>query len=291
MTKLEDYPMKVTSEKITPAIAFRMLENFNVGNRPLSERRVEGLVALMTGGLWQANGETIIISKTGRILDGQHRLTAVVRSGVTIEFLVVRDVDSAAFHTIDTGSPRTASQIAQMAGHTNTATAAAAAGLIWRMIRGTPAATKISTPYVLEVLKVYDGIEAWAGMASNKSAKSILTPTVMTAACVYLDSIAGRASLAADLYNGITTGSGLTTGNPVLALRNRLITYNGKRVVAALWPAVVRTINAMEAGDKLSRLHMTEDYGVVAAPKLMDKHFKHLSPKWRLPNLNPPANV
>lgn len=47
----------------------------------------------MSAGRWQENGETIIVGKSGNLLDGQHRLQAVIRSGVSIMAIIVFGVD------------------------------------------------------------------------------------------------------------------------------------------------------------------------------------------------------
>ena len=47
----------------------------------------------MQDGKWRLNGKTICFDSTGRLLNGQHRLSAVVRSGVTLTTVVVRGLD------------------------------------------------------------------------------------------------------------------------------------------------------------------------------------------------------
>ena len=54
----------------------------NSTNRELRNHVVEGYVDQMKKGQWREDtGETIKISKTGRLLDGQHRLNAIVKFG------------------------------------------------------------------------------------------------------------------------------------------------------------------------------------------------------------------
>lgn len=66
----------------------------------------------MKGNRWKEDtGEMIKISKTGLVLDGQHRLYAVVKSGISINFHVIEDMDDKIFDVIDIGSKRSASDI------------------------------------------------------------------------------------------------------------------------------------------------------------------------------------
>ena len=46
----------------------------------------------MRNGLWELNGAAIVIDEFGNLIDGQHRLSAVVESGTTQQFVVVRNV-------------------------------------------------------------------------------------------------------------------------------------------------------------------------------------------------------
>lgn len=94
----------------------RELLALNTANRDISAFTLTRYVNDMQGGLWRFNGEPIIlaVSSSGalRLLDGQHRLQAVVRSGCTVPFLVVTlaaedgiSVDDV-FSTINQGKTR-----------------------------------------------------------------------------------------------------------------------------------------------------------------------------------------
>jgi len=71
--------------------AKELLEN-NDHNRKVTNSRVQEYAKEMTNGLWLYNGESIIISESGRLLDGQHRLLAIVESGVEVEIELVEGV-------------------------------------------------------------------------------------------------------------------------------------------------------------------------------------------------------
>lgn len=85
---------------ITPETAAAMLTT-NAMNRPISRAHVERLSGAMQRGEWELNGATIKVASTGRLLDGQHRLTACVESGKPFKTLVVRGLPESAFGTID----------------------------------------------------------------------------------------------------------------------------------------------------------------------------------------------
>lgn len=105
---------RMTYERITPEKAKVYLEKNVPNNRPINEMRVRNYVHDMLTGAWSDNGETIKFNTQGELIDGQHRLTAIVKAGVSIWTWVARDVDKNAFWTVDTGAIRTGAQIMKM---------------------------------------------------------------------------------------------------------------------------------------------------------------------------------
>ena len=93
-------------EKITPTSAASMLARsdaaaFQLGwrNRPLNKKWINSLALEMQRGQWKPNGQPIIISRENIIGDGQHRVHAVIKSGVTIYSHVYRRGNLADFAT------------------------------------------------------------------------------------------------------------------------------------------------------------------------------------------------
>ena len=107
--------VRVSIERITPDIARSYLK-MNTRNRRLNERHAEVLAGVMSAGDWWMNGESIIFGADEVLLNGQHRLWAVIRSGTTVDALVVRGVDEGAFRTMDGGKVRTAGDVLSMEG-------------------------------------------------------------------------------------------------------------------------------------------------------------------------------
>lgn len=81
-----------TTEDITPAIAKLYLQK-NKQNRPIRARRVLELQRDMEAGRWEENGEGgVTFDWNDHIAGGQHTLTAIIASGVTIRCRVTRGV-------------------------------------------------------------------------------------------------------------------------------------------------------------------------------------------------------
>ena len=100
----------VEQMKITPQDASGWLKH-NRHNRPVSKSHVNFLAKQIAAGDWVFNGQPIIIANDDDVLDGQHRLMACIEAGIAIEALVIYGVAAEAFKTIDTGKPRTGSDV------------------------------------------------------------------------------------------------------------------------------------------------------------------------------------
>lgn len=114
---------------VTPTLAKKLLE-MNTQNRPMSGPTLKHYVTQMKDGHWKFAGGTISISKTGRILDGQHRLEAIVQANTTQKFNIQTGLDDTTFDVFDTGRNRTGSDILGILGHKNSGAMASALKII-----------------------------------------------------------------------------------------------------------------------------------------------------------------
>ena len=78
----------------------------NEHNRPVRKNHVNFLASEIKAGNWQVNGQAIVIADNEQVLDGQHRLLAIIEAGQPIKTLVVYGITPEAFSTIDTGAVR-----------------------------------------------------------------------------------------------------------------------------------------------------------------------------------------
>jgi len=92
-------------ETITPDAAREMLR-LNTGNRKPRASTIEQWAKDMQAGAWLVTHQGIAVAPDGRLLDGQHRLMAIVRAGVSVRMLVFRNADPQTFAAIDGGNIR-----------------------------------------------------------------------------------------------------------------------------------------------------------------------------------------
>lgn len=97
--------MKAEVMTVTPEMAKEMLKG-NSTNRQISKSTVNLYANDMKNGNWKLGGQGISISKTGRLLDGQHRLKAIIQTNILIVMLVCTDVDDTNAN-FDNGRKRT----------------------------------------------------------------------------------------------------------------------------------------------------------------------------------------
>lgn len=125
--------MEAKVQVITPELAKEYLEK-NINNyRSMSNGVVAAYAADMKTGNWKFNGDSIKFNKSGFLVDGQHRLQAIIRSGVSIQMMVITGIEDD-IATFDIGKNRTAGQIAKAknlpSGVTNNATIGAVSMLL-----------------------------------------------------------------------------------------------------------------------------------------------------------------
>lgn len=105
-------------ELITPKEAAWILENKNPGNRPLRPNTVAQYAREMKEGHWHSGVTDAIGFTTGGLLvNGQHRLSAVVDAGIAVRFFVARNVPADAFAYMDIGARRSISDRTKLDRH------------------------------------------------------------------------------------------------------------------------------------------------------------------------------
>ena len=115
-------------ELVKPVLAEEWLGK-NERNRNIRERIVASYARDMAAGKWRLTGEGIKFAANGQLLDGQHRLHAVIRANVPVWMLVVRGLAPETQLVMDSGAQRMAGDALRLLGETNY-TSLAAAGRI-----------------------------------------------------------------------------------------------------------------------------------------------------------------
>lgn len=171
---------------VTPTVAKQYLEA-NVNNRRIKNAVVTRYAQDMILGRWKEDtGEIIKISKSGAVLDGQHRLMAVVKSNTPISFHFAMNVEDSVFDVLDTGSSRNATDSFKVKDIKNGNTIPSIISLHTTIITGIrTGAQKNNKPTNAILLEIYYENELFWQHVANKSHKwyldfaKILSPSAM----------------------------------------------------------------------------------------------------------------
>jgi len=90
---------------VTPELARAWLSS-NTDNRPIKATQVNRLAEDMRLGRWTLTPDAISFDINGTITNGQHRLAAIVQSGVTVTVMVARGLPLESFQSTDQGCSR-----------------------------------------------------------------------------------------------------------------------------------------------------------------------------------------
>jgi len=223
--------MHTQVEIVTPQVATTYLQK-NTRNRPLNKSRVEAYSRAMQRGEWQFNGDPIRFSRKGVLIDGQHRLSAIVHSGVSQDVLIIRDLPDDTFKTIDVGAKRTAGDLASLAGfkNTNVVTSGSRMFLTWRQTGSINAAAekRPTNIQILDFLKENHIAERAASyVARSLFLKRILTPS--TACFLYLAFSTRDEGLAIGFLDELQSPTQIKWDSPVFLLRERVMQSTGAK--------------------------------------------------------------
>jgi hypothetical protein len=109
--------MTNTMMRVTPLTAAEWLKR-NIANRPLSEPQVAQLVRDIVAGYWRTTHQGIAFDYNGNLIDGQHRLEAITRSGIACDVYVATGHEPEDRVYVDIGKKRSPVDAFQLSGRT-----------------------------------------------------------------------------------------------------------------------------------------------------------------------------
>lgn len=267
-----DERIETAMRLVTPEEAGDLLASSG-RNRHLRPGRVRDLTGIMQRGEWMFNGDTLRVDWHGRLIDGQHRLHAIVNSGTSQPFLIVSGLDPRVFLTIDIGGTRTPGDMLGIGGVSNANYVAAAAKTVWLYEQyglftrggGSTSTRPLPTPTQLSEL-----LDRHPDLANMVAVKGSLLRTGWSGGLMHLFSLV-NADLSEWFWDRMNSGVDLQKGQPVHTLRERLLkvavrgsalkmnTENQAAITVRAW-------NATLAGETLAKLPVPTDIRVAGCP-------------------------
>lgn len=255
---------KVTIELayISSETAAQWLEIYKGPNRRTSDGQVLKFQSDMEAGRWHFEGAPIKISKTGKLLDGKHRLTALANTVPAMElpFVVIRGLEDDAQLYMDQGQTRTVGQQLSLRGIQCGTLYGGVAKLYleWtrgRLFRSTSRGTT-SKPEQTEW--VLHNQEILSALAETGFQQVDAPPSVVGAFTLAVLQI--NPARAVKFIRALVSGASLSEGDPILALDRRLrnIRRSGVKVSQREYLAYfIKAWNAWVMGDRLQKLQLT----------------------------------
>ena len=247
--------------------ATKLLKN-NSLNRPTSERTVERYAKLMREGRWTLSCDAIGLDKNKQLINGQHRLKAVVASDTDQLFMVIHNLDRKAFEVADTGKRRSAMDVLAIDGRKHTAVLAALSKMIYpylndadgvtvRLLRG-----DTENVEVVDLVRQYPKLEEIAGKAQAltrvSQPRNLLDPRLIGFA---LTLYGARFANTSYWLTTLLTGLGLEADNPLYVYRNYLLNdvQSGRKghtvnLVGERLALLITVLNDCVAGKKSTKL-------------------------------------
>lgn len=223
-----DSKLSIEVMEVTPMMAQAWLDRGGLNRHP-SERRIDKYAAAMQRGEWQLTGEAIKLDANGTVRDGQQRLRAVVKAGVPITTLVVRNVEEQAFDVMDQGKTRLPSDVLGMRGYKfRTGLASAARGLILierygrYNVHEREAVADTSTPSIVRYVEQHPELEEALLLASRLQTGGVGggqgLHAIGLALMLRVDADATRV-----FAESLASGANLPTDSPILLYRRRML--------------------------------------------------------------------
>jgi hypothetical protein len=254
--------METKQIDVNPVVAQRILKD-NICNRKVSEKVVNMYAKDMMEGRWKVNtGDTIRISKTNRLLDGQHRLLAIIKSNKTIEFTFAYNIEDSVFDVIDTNKTRSKNDVFTIEGIPNSSHASSIINAYLSFKKGNStnegkSSTGITNTIVLEEYK--SNPEHWQDVVKfsvkiyNSFAKILPLATIGSFYALFYDI---NPINAREFFNQVGTGENITN-NSISLLRKVLLNdkiSSRKIVVRHKNALIIKSWNAFRKNEQFKSL-------------------------------------
>lgn len=255
---LSSNEMKIKKMHIDPILAKHILGFHDGKNRSTSNGTVNSYARDMKNRKWELSSATIAFDTDGDLMDGKHRILAVLQSNTAIDVIAVLGLKrNRIMETIDRGRPRTvAGALQAVDGEKHANVVAAIANRIAYLVEGDT--VRLTTGLARYIIKLYR--EEINSILENMIIVRYLTLTPVLAAFVIGAKVDMEKTI--EFENKYFLGEGLVRDEPAYKLRNHLLTSNRYELQSSRKGTVRIAMNMLKyhiEGKKIARI-VKKDY-------------------------------
>jgi len=253
----------VTTTVVTPDLALEWLTR-NTNNRTVSKKHVALLADQMAANEFEFVGDPIRFDTAGRLLDGQHRLNAIVESERSQQMVVISNLPPEAQVYMDAGrkrSPGDQMTVALGIRNGNQAAAVVRTYIQWRDQVFLSETRKIGIPEIVTWANDHESLLVDATLRARRVASARVPTSVAVSGALYVAAYKINAEDAGIFWDRLADGVELDADNPILTLRNGIMRRAKKERWTRVeeWAYYVRCWNTWRKNGRLSKLQGWRD--------------------------------
>lgn len=247
----------VQDHPTTPALA-EVFMALNTNNRRIRSRGVDRLARIMTDGRYIETPVPIIVCSDGLVIDGQHRLSAIIQAGVSAPLTFAFGWPHQIFKVLDTGIVRSNGDALHIAGEEWSVQLAAALRKLENVRSGAPRGNAgIDNDNIIDRLAENPEIRDSCKYGSRIYRAKKVSPTAIVVAHYLITRNPHNEEIADQFFEYVATGLNLkSTRHPAHVLRAFFDSgeFRGKHGGAAttIAAATIKAFNEFKAGRKTS---------------------------------------
>lgn len=262
--------LTIEVQTITPDTAKQLLSKNIDNNHKVKDKLVRKYVTDILSGNWDTVSDSLKIDKNDNLIDGQHRLLAIIEANKPVDLAVSRGYEPKAAQFLDIGAKRTVSDIARLQGIQITPKVSS-------VLRNVIAAGLSSSDFLTKVslteqdlIDLYHTIQPELNYALElrqygKVAKTAAM-AVLTRVALYYDVVKNpnttEAKRLAEAKNVLITGVTSEVNNPLICARDYIMTQKalGREAITTMMQYVDYALFLYMSGEGRKRILLPKSY-------------------------------
>ena len=226
----KDTKPKFEVHDITPDMAKTILTYRNKNNRKYRYNQLAKLSEAIEKGEWQVTNSGLAFDKEGNLIDGQHRLAAVLQTRKTVPMMVATNMPKEIFNVIDSGCKRTTGDALDILGSENGLVVSGAIKIFicyQKFPEQSWSGTAIVQPTSTQITNIYkkrsEEIEALLSVIKTKHKRfKCFAPSLGLALSMLLLDCGWSDVQIWEFWDAVTLGANLSSDSVILSFRNQL---------------------------------------------------------------------